>query len=387
MNEKILFVDDDPNVLEGYQRRLSRVLRVDTALGGNEGLKRLAENGPYAVVVADMKMPGMNGIEFLARVKELVPNTVRMMLTGNADTTVAVDAVNEGNIFRFLTKPCPADVMGKALVAGISQYRLIIAEQSVIEDTLKKSVELLVEILSWADPITFGQTMQLRGAAKDLATHLKIRDTWEIELGVLLSRIGQIMLPHDVMAKSRSGIPLSYDEIKAVRQIPQAGSEILSRIPRLEPVARIVLYQQKRFDGTGFPEDQVVGDAIPVGARILKVLTDLIELEVQGKKWREALSTMQSRSGWYDPWVLDAVIAYRGTSENKAAEAVTVHKKIDDLLIGDALVSDVKAINEMLLIKEGEIISDVLLARLRMYARLSGVREPIEVRRANPNHK
>ena len=124
MNEKILFVDDDPDILEAYQRRLGKALQVDTARGGAHGLRAILSDGPYAVVVADMHMPVMNGIDFLARVKEVAPDTVRIMLTGNASLKITIQAVNTGGVFRFLTKPCPPEVMGEALVAAINQYRI-----------------------------------------------------------------------------------------------------------------------------------------------------------------------------------------------------------------------------------------------------------------------
>lgn len=128
MEEKILLVDDDPHALEAYRRILEKTFLVDTAPGGAYGLKMMAENGPYAVVVADMQMPGMNGIEFLGQVKEQTPETVRMILTGHADTDTAIEAVNEGNVFRFLTKPCAAEALADAMVSGLNEYRQTVTE-------------------------------------------------------------------------------------------------------------------------------------------------------------------------------------------------------------------------------------------------------------------
>jgi DNA-binding NtrC family response regulator len=127
MNEKILCVDDEANILESYQRTLRKQYLIDTALGAEKGLATIGSQGPYAVIVSDMRMPGMDGIQFLAKVKDMLPDTVRIMLTGQADQYTAIQAVNEGNIFRFLTKPCSPDVLTKALDAGIQQYRLITA--------------------------------------------------------------------------------------------------------------------------------------------------------------------------------------------------------------------------------------------------------------------
>src|SRR5689334_22713738 len=127
MSIKILCVDDDPNILQGYKRAFRRDFEIHIAEGGIEGLAMIENEGPFAVVVSDMRMPVMDGIQFLIRVRELAPQSVRMMLTGNADQQTAIDAVNQGNIFRFMTKPCPPDVMATMLNAGIEQYRLITA--------------------------------------------------------------------------------------------------------------------------------------------------------------------------------------------------------------------------------------------------------------------
>jgi DNA-binding NtrC family response regulator len=113
MAEKILLVDDDSNILDGYRRSLSRDFFIETAIGAEEGLKLNTDSGPYSVVVADMRMPGMDGIQFLSRVKTLSPDAIRVMLTGNADMETAINAINEGSIFRFLTKPCSRETMAK----------------------------------------------------------------------------------------------------------------------------------------------------------------------------------------------------------------------------------------------------------------------------------
>ena len=130
MKNKVLLVDDDAMVLAGLKRHLRNKFRIETALSGEEGLKKVEENGPYAVIVSDFSMPGMNGIEFLCRVKETDPDTVRMMLTGTADMSTAIQAVNEGSIFQFHPKPCPAEILGKAIQSGIDSYLKTTTDQT-----------------------------------------------------------------------------------------------------------------------------------------------------------------------------------------------------------------------------------------------------------------
>jgi FixJ family two-component response regulator len=133
MADKILFVDDEPSILDGYRRMLHKDFKLDTAVGGEDGLKLIKETGPYAVVVSDMRMPGMSGAEFLAQVRKMAPETVRMLLTGFASIDAAIEAVNEGNIFRFLTKPCEKEVLVHAINLGLELHHSMSAENLLIK--------------------------------------------------------------------------------------------------------------------------------------------------------------------------------------------------------------------------------------------------------------
>ena len=155
MKDKVLIVDDDAMVLAGLKRQLRKQFRIDTALNGEEALKQVQENGPYAVIVSDFMMPSMNGIEFLAHVKKTSPDTVRMMLTGSADMPTAIRAVNEGNIFQFHPKPCPADILSQAIQSAIQKYHKVVSHQQQLNNfksSLEKASQLQHELLPKSDP-------------------------------------------------------------------------------------------------------------------------------------------------------------------------------------------------------------------------------------------
>jgi serine phosphatase RsbU (regulator of sigma subunit) len=133
MRTKILLVDDDEMLLAGLKRQLRNQFRVETAISGEEAVRMVQENGPYAVVVSDYMMPGMNGIELLSRVKQTDPDTIRMMLTGSADMTTAIKAVNEGSIYKFHPKPCPAETLGTAIQSGIDEYQKVTTDQTQLK--------------------------------------------------------------------------------------------------------------------------------------------------------------------------------------------------------------------------------------------------------------
>jgi DNA-binding NarL/FixJ family response regulator len=139
VDAKVLLVDDELPVLEGYRRILHREFPVRIAVGADEALAAMQADGPFAVVISDMRMPGMNGAQFLAEVRQKWPATVRMLLTGYTDLEAAIAAVNESRIFRYLTKPCEKDVLVEAIRLGVEAYRSAVAEKELV-----KKAKLLV---------------------------------------------------------------------------------------------------------------------------------------------------------------------------------------------------------------------------------------------------
>ncbi len=133
MTDRILFVDDEPLVLDAFRRMLRGRFETYTADGGENGLASAKLNGPFAVVISDMRMPGMNGAQFLAQMRKNAPDTVRMLLTGFTDLDAAIAAVNEGNIFRFLTKPCRKEDLVSAINLGLDRYRSVVKEKELIK--------------------------------------------------------------------------------------------------------------------------------------------------------------------------------------------------------------------------------------------------------------
>ena len=185
MTRKILFVDDEKNVLSALRRQLRGKFDVTVAEGGAAGLKAIETEGPFAVVVTDMRMPSMNGIEFLREVEKKAPDTVRMMLTGNADQETAVRAVNQGKVFRFFSKPCTTEDLEVGLNAGIKQHDLITAEHELLQQTLSGSIKVLLDIVRLSDSTLVGNPVRLRDLARAVALELKVPMVWRIELAAV----------------------------------------------------------------------------------------------------------------------------------------------------------------------------------------------------------
>ena len=249
MNSKVLIVDDDANLLSSLQRKLRGRFDVATTQSWAEGITALKEEASFSAVITDYRMPATDGIQFLAEALKVAPDTVRIMLTGRADLQVAIDAVNRGYLFRFLTKPCSKEDLILALDAAVEQNRLVKAERDLLDKTLKGSIKVLIDVLSMASPLAFSRSSRIREIAKRLAVRLNIDDSWEVELAAGLSQIGCITIPTDTLQRKYQGKTLGEDEKEMFQAHPQIGHDLLVNIPRMEGIAEGIAYQEIQFDG------------------------------------------------------------------------------------------------------------------------------------------
>lgn len=374
-NPRILFVDDDINILDGFQRTLRKRYSVDIAVGPMEGLRSINEHGPYAVVVADLKMPKMNGIDFLSRVKEVNPDTVRIMLTGHGDMDVAIQAINAGNVFRFLTKPCSPVDLEKALIAGTEQHRLITAEKEIMENTVKGITDVLIDILSMTNEEAMGRATRIKRFVRDIAVHLGELDIWFYETGALLSQIGCVILPENVLGKIDTGEKLEGEELQLFNQHPFIASDLIRKIPRLEGLAKMIAYQEKHYDGRGIPIDRVKGKDIPLGSRILKIVLDYDLLTNRGFSPGKSLQKMLERKGRYDPAVIKAFIEVLQMEEQYILKKVKVSELIPFMIAAEAIES----LNGILLLQKGSELSGNQVEKLNNLDKTYGVRQPISM--------
>ncbi len=373
--EKILFVDDESNVLEGIQRQLRKQFQIETALGPEKGLATVESQGPYAVIVSDMRMPGMNGVEFFTQLQLRNTDSVRMMLTGNADMQTAIDAVNDGHIFRFLTKPCPSESLTKALEAGLQQYRLIQGEKELLEQTLRGSIEALTDILALVNPEAFGRSSRVTRYVKNMATYLEVPEIWRCEMSAMLSQIGCVILPDGVLKKVYAGEPLEAEESQLYAQHPFIASDLLGKIPRMKDMSTIIAFQEKHFDGTGPPHENCEGEAIPMGSRLLKVALDFDALDTAGMDKTQAFDELVERTGWYDPSVLKALKLTCATEMGYEEKSLKVRELHEHMILAEELRGTKGAI----LLAKGQGVTKTLISRLENSLHAGQVQEPIKV--------
>ncbi len=379
MAARLLFVDDEENILNGIKRQLRKQYEITTALSGTEALDAIRGGEEFAVIVSDMRMPEMDGVEFLHRARELSPDSVRLMLTGNADQQTAIDAVNRGAVFRFMNKPCPVALLVESVEAALEQYRLIKSEQELLEGTVNGSIKLLTDILSMVAPETFGKLAELRELAREIARAMRLMSTWDIEMAAMFSKIAYVTLPPQTLARVRASKSLEPAEQLVIERLPETSSKLVANIPRLERVARIILYQLKNFDGSGFPKDMLAGEDIPLESRILKVLHDLSAHGESGLPTGIALKQMEGKPGRYDPKVLQTVGWFFMVAKEGEKLLPPIYVTVAGLTPGAIVVNPVETVEGHTLITAGQKLTEALLQRLVNYHHVHRVREPIKI--------
>jgi len=361
--EKILLVDDEQLVLDGLKRQLRKKYDVYTADSGEKGLKYIMTEGPFAVVVSDMRMPVMDGITFLTQVRRIAPQTVRVMLTGYADQGTAIAAINRGAIFRFLTKPCSREDLTNALDAALDQYRLITAEKELLDKTLKGSIKILVDILSLSVPLAFSQAMRMRKYAAQIVNRLELPDPWQYEVAVLLSSIGFINIPLETISRHFIGEKLTDREREMIESIPQTTGMLLANLPRLSLVALMITQQNAPCSPPLAFKSSDPREAVRIGANLLKVLSDFDTLLIQNHDPEEAIKIMMKRRGFYDRTLLD-MLAIVDLPHN---EQVVRNISIDDLREGMIIDADIHNSQGILVVPKGYEVNQSTCQRLKNF--------------------
>jgi FixJ family two-component response regulator len=374
MADRILFVDDDPDVLDGYKRSLSPEFKIDVADGAANAFAAIEENGPYSVVVSDMRMPVMTGAEFLGQVRQRASDTVRMLLTGETDLSSAIEAINQGNIFRFLTKPCRAEVLANAIKAGIKQYRLLTSERELLEKTLLGSIKVLTDVLSAASPEAFGRSTRIAHYVRHIMARVTLPSPWCIEAAATLSQLGCITLESDIMQRAYAGVKLTTEEQARFDAHPRAAMELLKNIPRLESAAWMIGQQLKRdipeaeSDFPGFSSTELL-----LGAKILKLAVAFEESRFNFPSKSGALASLRGRSNEFESSLVNALRDLPMDNADKQLCRVSTSR----LRAGMILDQEIKNSEGVLLVAKGQELTSALIMRLTNYSRATAINKEV----------
>jgi CheY-like chemotaxis protein len=354
----ILCVDDEPRVVDGLTLHLRRDYQVLTAHGGQSALQLLKEKGAPAVIVSDMRMPGMDGATLLKHVKNLYPETTRILLTGETGRDAAVSAVNEGQIFRFLTKPCPPDQLRSAIDAAVTHHQLLCAERVLLQETLVGCLKALVDVLAMTNPVAFGRTTRVTRLATDLGAALGQSGFWQLQAAAMLSQIGFVSLPVELAEKVYYGKRLTSEEKTLVDAAPDVVQKLLGHIPRLEPALAILA--ASRHAKNVAPEG-----LIKQGSAVLRLVQEYDAHIAQGLTARAAVDAIRAQTARHESTLVDSLESMVGaTLGDQQVSEVCVGRVTPGMVFMDDLRTSVGA----LLVPKGFEVTETFLERLRNFA-------------------
>lgn len=375
MRPKIVLIDDDSKILETHAMLLKSRYEVVTAIDGANGLLALKGDDETALIMSDYDMPGMNGIEFLTKAEKISPYSTRMMLTAFSELDVAVNAVNEGHIFRFLTKPVEPEILLQACADGVRQYQLVTAERDLLEKTLHGGIKILTEILALSNPVAFSRGARIRKYVHHIVAQLRLPDAWQFDLAAMLSQIGAITIPPAIWGKVKSGQTLSDKETKMMAAQPRIVSSLLSNVPRFEGIAGMILSQSEQFTRSTAGGNLQAEDEILLGGHILKVASEMDRLVSGGLTQKESVVELRKAEHGLVPEILDALASHEVAVSSKLVKAVSV-SELDTTMILD---EDVITLEGSLLATKGQEVTMPMIHRLANFVDQAGVVEPIHV--------
>jgi len=367
----VLCVDDEPLLLEGLERTLGQSFEVVTETKPLAALALLERRErEFVAIISDMRMPLMDGAKFLSCAAEIAPDSVRILLTGHAELSAAIAAVNTGRIFRFLSKPCaPSELLG-AVEAAAEQHRLRHVEKELLEQTLTGSVRLLSEVLMLVAPRIFTRTQRIQSYVVFMAQKLGRQDVWRFELAACLSMIGCVSLPEETVNKALSGESLEDMELRSFAEHPLTAHRLLHKIPRFEDIAEMVKLQ------ADLPQDAPPSSPdVELGARLLRVARRVEQLVAQGASERDACARIDKVPS-AEAELLKLLATYHTATQSGQLKELRVNQMTAQM----ALEHDVKTKTGVVVVPGGKQLTQLLLERLIRFSRAGLLVEPIWVR-------
>ncbi|UTW60169.1 response regulator [Kordiimonas sp. SCSIO 12603] len=391
MTKKILFVDDSLQLLSAIRRRLRKEINLSTAASGQEALNLLKEEGPFAVLVTDQNMPGMNGLELLKAAKEIAPDMQRIMMTGQADEETSQQAINDGHVFKILSKPCsPEDVL-TAVRSALKRFESKVNERTSAEATLLEGLTLMSEVIAFKGGNSAGAAPYTRAWAKQLAPYIGDINPFELECAVILSGLGKLSLPEELQSKIEASEQLTDEEYRLVEKATSSANRVLDKTPMFKDVADAIQYQNKGFDGSGWPNDDVWGNSIPKMARTLKILNDLSAHAVDANgnfSLHKSFGELKRNIGAYDPQLLEQfehILIHEKHQQGDPQVHVGTTVEVTDLVEDDIIEEDIRTRYGSLVLTAGTVLTPHLLGKIKQTNDNIGLNSPIQILRRGVN--
>lgn len=399
-NRKILYVDDEAHLTSSFVSLMRKENVQIKVLNEPTQIDRvLEEAGPFAVVLSDQKMPGIDGVEVLERVARSHADTVRVMITGYADYNDTLRAINLGGISHYVTKPWKDDDLRKLVADSINTYNLRSENRfllnkldrenakltELLDGTVVETARILSDMLGYVNSEGSAQVSRIRRLGTtflDIMTEVDPLERWEIARALDLFNLGLAILPLPVQVSINQKGLASLQDSPVARNHHLLAAGLLKGIPRFEPVARIIELHQKDFDGSGVPTNETIkGTSLPLGARLLHILVDLDRSVTQRVPGRVALNRMLTQPAKYD-----ITLIRRMLGKNSSSVAMSTTERalpVTSLQAGMVVLDDVLSRSGQLLLRAQSTLSETSINILWQWHKNDPIAEPIRVHKAS----
>ena len=371
---RILCVDDEPRVLDGMRRTLGMSFDVKTAEGGAQALTMLGGAERFAVTISDMRMPGMDGAAYLEAAADKDPDMVRMLLTGQSDMQAAIRAINHGRIFRFLTKPCDTDVLHRAVEDALEQHRLICAEKELLQKTVYGCIKVLTEMLGMVNPIAFSHAVRVKRLVEYVAGAIRLPDPWQLELAVMLSHLGYVGMPPELLERAYTGKAVTAEEKTLLGGAGKTAHRLMIEVPRIEAVLAIVDKLSEPLPALeGLSLNSKEG-RLSWAVHVIQAAERADQLSFGHPMRRLIMETLRAEK--YQASIVEAL----GRAEYHALEQrKTIHITARQLKPGMFLLEDALSDVGVMMAKGGQEVTPTVAVLLRRMADRNNLKEPLIV--------
>lgn len=328
MSKTILFVDSDDQAMKSLPASFSEGNTLLCATSYKAAHTMLKSMDGCHILIVELGLNGKNGIAFLCRMHRIYPHAVQMVLTDSRDFTKACETINNTEAFRLIEKPCDPKTLEGHINDALVRYEAEKAKRQSMRRTLLGSVRALVDILDLVNPEAMGFSKRIRERVVHTGRVMRFRPLWHLELAVMLSHIGCVALPSELLEKVDQGGPLSSEEKQIFGMHPNIASSLLANIEQMAPVAEIVRHQHDS-----------IHEKQPVGARIIKVALDLDYMERRGRKPVETLKRMCKRETRYDIDVVKAMLTLFRPADKRSVREVGVEELEEGMVLAKDLVN------------------------------------------------
>ncbi|MCA9192685.1 MAG: response regulator [Planctomycetales bacterium] len=363
MTQKVLFVDDDPVLLRAIDRNLSLDYEVDTAEGPEQGLELIRTSGPYSVIVVDMRMPKMDGIQLIQRARKVAPESVFLMLTGNQDYETAIQAINQAQVFQFLNKPCSVKDIREAIDKAQVQYEAEKAARNLVQESFVGSIRCMTDIIDLQSN-GFLDTTRIADAIKAFAAEVGIPISWEEVVASRLIMMGLGMLPSEDRLILQVNRPVDDEHLRVVQSLCNLSAKMVEKVPRLDRIAKLLRHVPNMQGFLSVSQQDNLNSAT-----LLRITFYWCLMAYKGI----AHSTIMQELKQIMPKISDSTIDKLQRLDDHRDGNRTITIAVEDLLPGMVSATSILDEHQQTIVSAGRRLTEPVIEKLLHRAEISGL--------------